>query len=416
MQDFSSPEFIRGISDQFQQSYLASKVILTFDQYIALVQKSPTHYVRNSSHYLVDMFNYFGRKRLTADYLGEKNRLLIFDQGTHKCPAIIGGETCQKEIYHILNNFARSGYNTKLIMLHGPNGSAKTSTINTIANGMEKYSNSEDGAIYRFNWIFPQDKTLLPSRRGETAPIGFGAPVNSSLTSNHESYALLEETKIAAKLISDFKENPLFLLPLAYRERFVRSWLALEKNCSPDEIVVPPHIYAAGLSKQNQLIFNNLLNGYNGNLASVFNHVQVERFTFSKQYRLGISTIEPQMAIDAREKQLTMDQNYANLPAILQTINFYHASGEIVEANRGILEFSDLLKRPVEAFKYLLTTIEQEGINLPSGTAALDLVFFATSNDKHLDAFKTIPDFSSFKDRIELVTAPFLLLPSQEIS
>jgi predicted Ser/Thr protein kinase len=413
MRDFSPQEFIGGISEHLQQTYLQNKVILSFPQFLALVEKSPSRYVRNASCYLVEMFNHFGREQLANDYLGEKTRLLIFDQGTHKCPSIIGGETCQKEIFNILNNFARSGYNAKLIMLHGPNGSAKTSTINTIANGMEKYSHSDEGAIYRFNWVFPRDKTLLPNRKGDSTPIGFGAP-NGSGTNHHDSYALLDESKIAAKIISDFKENPLFLLPQVYRERALRAWIAAEHKLDPAEVTLPPHMVANGLAKQNQLIFNNLLNGYNGNLASVLNHVQVERFFFSKQYRLGISTIEPQLSIDARDKQLTIDQNYANLPAILQTINFYHSQGELVDANRGILEFSDLLKRPVDTFKYLLTTIEQENITLPSGTAALDIVFFATSNDKHLDAFKTIPDFSSFKDRIELVTAPFLLLPSQE--
>ena len=153
---------------------------------------------------------------------------------------------------------------------------------------------------------------------------------------------------------------------------------------------------------------------YEGNLAKALRHIQVERFFFSRQYRVGISTVEPQMAVDAIEKQLTMDRNIQNLPAVLHNIRYFEAQGELIEANRGLLEFSDLLKRPLEAFKYLLTTIEKSSISLPSSTAHLDMVYFATTNEKHLDTFKTIPDFSSFRGRFELVTVPYLLRPSQE--
>ena len=47
------------------------------------------------------------------------------------------------------------------------------------------------------------------------------------------------------------------------------------------------------------------------------------------------------MALDAREQQVTMKHDYAKLPGVLQSLSFYQLSGEIIEANRGILEFSD---------------------------------------------------------------------------
>jgi predicted Ser/Thr protein kinase len=39
----------------------------------------------------------------------------------------------------------------------------------------------------------------------------------------------------------------------------------------------------------------------------------------------------------------------------------------------------------------------------------------ASTNEKHLDTFKTIPDFSSFRGRFELVTVPYLLRPALEV-
>ena len=52
----------------------------------------------------------------------------------------------------------------------------------------------------------------------------------------------------------------------------------------------------------------------------------------------------------------------AALPASLQSIALYEYGGEVVCANRGMLEFDDLLKRPVEAYKYLLTTVERHRV------------------------------------------------------
>ena len=124
---------------------------------------------------------------------------------------------------------------------------------------------------------------------------------------------------------------------------------------------------------------------------------------------MGIGTVEPQLAVDAQEQQLTMDKSISNLPPILHNISFSESRGSLIEANRGIVEFSDMLKRPLESFKYLLSTVEKNTINLASSTANLDIVFFATTNEKHLDAFKQTPDFASFKARFELVTAPYLL-------
>ena len=53
-------------------------------------------------------------------------------------------------------------------------------------------------------------------------------------------------------------------------------------------------------------------------------------------------------------------------------------------------------------------------IKLTSGNVVLDSVLVATTNDKHLDAFKTVPDFNSFKGRFELINVPYLLFPVLE--
>ncbi len=402
-------ELARQYREQFQQQH----VILPFNGFLELVQKNPRAMVRNAAEYIRDTFDYFGTRALIgADKALEVVRFKVFDQGTEKSGPIIGGEIVQDEIYSVIQSFVRQGYSNKLILLHGPNGSAKSSTVESLAFGMQRYSETAQGAVYRFNWIFPTDKVQAPILKGDSGPIGFGARREG--TDNGGSFAMLDDTMIASKIHSDFKDNPIYLIPMPQREIWLRQWISEAEGIKEEDVELPPHVFYSGLSKRNQLILENLLSAYDGDLVKVLRHVQVERFFYSRQYRVGISTVEPQMAVDAMEKQLTMDRNISNLPPMLHNIRYYEAQGELIEANRGLLEFSDLLKRPLEAFKYLLTSVEKSSVSLPSSTANLDVVFVATTNEKHLDTFKTIPDFSSFRGRFELITVPYLLRPSLE--
>ena len=400
---------LHNVYTTYQSVYRQQQVVLSFDQFLELAEENPAQHIRNAAHYLYDTFLFY--KTREADYpeLTQAKRFQLFDRTTEKNGPIIGGELVHQELFRLLEGFVCSGYPAKLLLLHGPNGSSKTSTVEAISHAMQEYSKTDVGAVYRFNWVFPSDRDATPSSRGEATTIGFTAekPDKEALA----SFALLEEKKIACRISSEFKENPLFLLPMPYRQELLSNWLQ-KKNGTPTAL--PAHILGSGLSKRNQQIFERLLYAYEGDLQKVFRHIQVERFFYSRQYRVGISTVEPQMSIDAYEKQLTLDKNYSNIPSVLHTISFHQSEGNLVEANRGLLEFSDFLKRPVEAFKYLLTSIEKGTITLPSGTANLDAVLIATTNDKHLDAFKTIPDFSSFKGRVELITVPYLLLPREE--
>jgi serine protein kinase len=120
------------------------------------------------------------------------------------------------------------------------------------------------------------------------------------------------------------------------------------------------------------------------------------------------------MHVDANYQQLTYNKSVAALPASLQSLNLFALSGDLIDGNRGIVEFSDLLKRPVDSFKYLLTACETSSINVGPSIAYLDSVFLGSANEIQLDAFKEFPDFTSFKARIELIRTPYLMSVSQE--
>jgi len=406
----SSSSSLQPIYTQYQEIYRQQQIVLSFEKYLDLVRENPQFHMRSAAHYLHDAFLQHGTRVSDMSDLVQVKRFQLFDRTTEKTGPIVGGEWGQQEIFHFLDGMVHSGYPSKLLLLHGPNGSSKTSTVESISQAMQEYSHTEAGAVYRFNWVFPADREALASVRNEGGPIGFSS--DRSQDGPLDSFAELEEKKISCRIASEFKENPLFLLPQADRGKLLLDWM--KKKFPADDVQIPTHILGSGLSKRNQQIFERLLYAYDGDLRKVFRHVQVERFFYSKQYRVGISTVEPQLSIDAYEKQLTLDKNYSNMPSVLHTISFHQCEGSLVDANRGFLEFSDFLKRPVEAFKYLLSSIEKGTVSFPSGIAYLDIVFFATTNDKHLDAFKSIPDFSSFKGRIELITVPYLLIPQEE--
>lgn len=409
-----STKLLEALSQSFKDEFRGKKVILSFAEYLEMLERQPKMLIRSAAAYLKDTFDYFGKVKVGGPG-NSSNRYRLFDEGSEISGPIIGCEAVQEEIYRILSSFVRQGHSSKLILLHGPNGSAKTSTLEAISRAMARYSESDEGVVYTFNWIFPTEKSANPRTGGETGPIGFAGTYESRDDVRKDSYAHLDESKVACKLLSEFRDNPIFLIPRADRERLLRQWIATKEGIDPDAVELPPHILRPGLSKKNQLILDNLLTAYEGDFGKVMRHVQVERFFYSRQYRVGIATVEPQMSIDAAEKQLTMDKNIANLPSFLHNIRFHEAFGQLVEANRGMLEFSDMLKRPLEAFKYLLTTVEKGTLSLPSSTANLDIVFFGTTNEKHLDAFKTMPDFSSFRSRFELITVPYLLEPQKEV-
>ena len=117
------------LSSKFLEDYKQRKILLTFDEFLADVQKNPRLHLRSSANYLLDAVNHFGSYKIQYHHLGDLRRFKIFDIGTHRNGPIIGGEIIQSKILNIVQNFVESDYISKLILLQGPNGSGKSSTV-----------------------------------------------------------------------------------------------------------------------------------------------------------------------------------------------------------------------------------------------------------------------------------------------
>lgn len=389
-------EFLNNISHQAENRFKDSQAVLSFEEYMEEVFLKPHWHLRNCAQYFVDMVHSFGvydvvtpvkklrRYRLfDADFLNGEGR-------------IFGQERVQHEIITHITNFVRSGRVDKLLLLHGPNGSAKTSIVQALIRAAESYSAEACGALYQFSWIFPKKEGLM-------GPLGFskGDP------DKWHSFAKLPNNAVDAKLSSDQRDHPLMLLSLAERQHL----FTMIRSSKPEfaDLAIPEILKVGELSYKNRQIFDALLSSYNGDLAQVFRHVRIERFYYSRRYKKGISVVEPQMSVDAEVRQITSDQSILSLPSTLRHLSLYEALGPLVEANRGLIEYSDLLKRPLEAWKYLLVACEQAQVSIGSLSLFFDLLMIATSNELHLNSFREYPDWQSFKGRIELIRVPYLL-------
>ncbi len=392
---------LREIAERVQRKFEEERRLLSFQEYLDLFGNDPVRYTRDAARYLRDAFDYYGKVKLERPW-GTMTRFRLFDlpflePADARREALVGQEFVQGEIYRALSNFVREGRPNRVILLHGPNGSAKSTVAACIMRALEHYSSVDDGALYRFHWVFPNEKTL----RGV---IGFGGKRTSPL-SREESYAHLPEEEIDARLLMEVRDHPLFLLPRAERRRILERLYAERGVSEPP----PAWVLRGELSHKSRLVFEALLGTYDGSLEQVLRHVQVERYFISRRYRVGAVTLGPQLSVDAGERQVTADRSLGALPSALQAVTLFEAFGELVDAGGGLLEFSDLLKRPLDAFKYLQITAETGEVALRSQTLYVNCVMLASGNEAHLAAFREHPEFESFRGRFELIRAPYLL-------
>lgn len=395
---------IGSVHDKLKKEFDQNKRVLTFDEYVGLIAENPARTLRGSAGYLLEMMDYFGKTALKHDK--GLFRFKIFDEPVDGiAPKVVGHERVQNEIYRTLKNFVRQGLNNQLILLHGPNGSAKSTLIHALMNGMEKYSETSDGATYTFNWVFPLESVT----KGK---IGIGTPYPASKDSV-DSYAKLPDDEIAAKLTSELKDHPFLLIPKSERLSFLTDLIGREK-AQKVWSTMPHYLTQGDLDQRSKMIFDALLISNNGDYRKVLKHIQVERYYYSRRYRRGLVTIEPQMHVDASYGMLAYNKNISSLPPSLQSLNFFTVTGDLVDGNRGIVEYSDLLKRPIDTFKYLLTACETGTVSVGPTITSLDAVLLGSTNELQLDAFKEFPDFSSFKARIHLIRVPYLLSPQEE--
>lgn len=388
---------LERLRDDIAKRFERERRVLSFEEYLALVRASPATQLRDASRYLLDCLEHFGVETVERPW-GPSRRFRAFDPasfGGAEADALVGQEAVQEAFHRALVSFARDGHANRLVLLHGPNGSAKSTFVACLMRALEAYARTDAGAMYRFSWVFPRER--------DGKPLGFGSA--SEAASRGESFAHLPDDRIQAKIPCELREHPLLLIPARDRRPLLEAIARDQGLTAP----LPTRLREGELGQKNRRIFDALLNSYRGDLARVLAHVQVERIEVSKRYRTAAVTIGPEMSVDAQERAIAVDRSLQMLPASLASTTLYETFGELVDGQRGIVEYGDLLERPLDAWKYLLLAVESGEVALRASTLNIDAVLVASSNDRHLEAFREHPAFASFRARLLPIRVPYLL-------
>jgi serine protein kinase len=402
--------WLSTVGSSVQGAFVESRSILSFDEYLQAFLEAPRRHARSAAQYLKDVLDHYGFEERDTP-VGKVQRWRLFDlpfEPEARALRVAGQDDVQAGLYRTLGTFVRSGRVNKLILLHGPNGSAKSSIVSALVRGMEAYSRTPEGALYRHHWVFPSERKLKGG-----GGLGFGPRADKAELA---SFAHLDGEALDARLSCPMKDHPLLLVPKEERRKL------LEEHCRPSaregaresDFVLSDYLLDGEPCHTCRQVNDALLGAYQGDWLKVLRHVQVERLYVSARYQQAAVTVEPQLSVDAGYRQVTADRSVSQLPPALHSVSLFEPQGPLVAANRGVIEYSDLLKRNPEAFKYLLGTSETGRVALDHFVLQLDLVLLASANEKQLAAFKETPEFASFKGRLELVRVPYLRRASVE--
>jgi serine protein kinase len=145
--------------------------------------------------------------------------------------------------------------------------------------------------------------------------------------------------------------------------------------------------------------------------------VRVHRIVFSEKNRVGIGTFAPSdpKSQDITELTGSIDLSTIGEVGVESDPRAYRFDGELNIANRGVMEFIEMLKVD-EKFLYSLLTLSQEQ-NIKTGRFAMlyaDEVILSHTNENEYVTFAGNKKSEALQDRIILVRVPYNLRVSQE--
>ncbi|MBV9231691.1 MAG: protein prkA [Chloroflexi bacterium] len=211
-----------------------------------------------------------------------------------------------------------------------------------------------------------------------------------------EAYSRTEDGAIYAIKDCPMHEEPLHLIPNELRSDVEREFgLYVEGDLCPH----------CRYMVDNQ---------YRGRIEEV----PVKRITFSEKYRIGVGTFTPSdpKSQDISELVGGIDLSTIGEVGVESDPRAYRFDGELNIANRGIMEFVEMLKTD-EKFLYVLLTLSQEQ-NIKTGRFSMiyaDEVVVSHTNEHEYQAFVGNKKSEALQDRIILVKVPYNLRVSDEV-
>lgn len=134
----------------------------TFAEYLGLVAEDPG-ISRNAYQRLYDLVESFGSTTYT-EYKKPIVRYHFFDDpfGGGK-DAVFGIDIQLMKLVRVLRAAALGyGPERRVLLLHGPVGSAKSTIARLFKKGLEWYSMQPAGALYSYTWVIDGEETPAP--------------------------------------------------------------------------------------------------------------------------------------------------------------------------------------------------------------------------------------------------------------
>src|SRR5688500_4858434 len=137
----------------------------TFWEYLDVVNENPA-VARNAFQRVYDMILTYGAENYTQ-FKQEYTRYKFFaDPIDNGADGIFGLERPLTQLVDFFKSAAQ-GYGTerRILLLHGPVGSSKSTIARLLKKGLENYSRTDAGRLYTYAWRLP--RTLTGNDEGE---------------------------------------------------------------------------------------------------------------------------------------------------------------------------------------------------------------------------------------------------------
>lgn len=375
------------LGTQSGEDYASLHVEHTFSQYLDLLMEDARP-ARSSHQRLYDMILEAGTEDVKV--FGDDCKKYIFfspknpDGSPHE-DAIFGLEKPLMDFVAYFDNAAhRLGGEKRLLLLHGPVGSAKSTIVRIIKKGLENYSKTDP--LYTFKWV-DADEVFKKEK-------------------------LLE-------MGCQIREDPIRLIPHEERARILEA--INQNNYLKDGSKMKYPVEIKGdLCPQCSFNLEALLRHYHGDWKTVIQkHIKVSRYLISEANRIGIGSFQPKDEKNQDSTELTGDMNYRKIAIFGSDSDprAFNFDGEFCVANRGLIEMVELLKLDV-AFLYDLLGATQENVIKPKKfpQTSIDMVIIGHTNEEECKKFMGNKFMEALKDRTKKIDIPYNVKLQNEIN
>ncbi|HQU73656.1 MAG TPA: serine protein kinase, partial [Calditrichia bacterium] len=351
----------------------------SFEDYLDIVKKDPL-VLRSAYQRLYDMILSYG----SEVYEDSRKRMIRYhffsDPIDNGRDAVFGLDAYLMKLMNTIKAAAyRYGTEKRVLLLHGPVGSSKSTIVRLLKKGLEAYSRSDAGTLYTFEW--------------HDIPKHFSDPEGS------------EKENIPCPM----HEEPLHLITPDVRSEFLDKLLGNKK----DGVNIP-----GTLCPSCRQIYRDLFTLYEGDWGRVLGHVRVKRILLSEKDRIGIGTFQPKDEKNQDSTELTGDINYRKIAEYGSDSDprAFNFDGEFNISNRGLVEFIEMLKLDV-AFLYDLLSASQEHKIKPKKFPQTDIdeVIIGHTNEPEYRKLQNNEFMEALRDRTVKIDIPYITKLTEEI-